>query len=261
MTNLDISTNDEGVTRIALARPERHNALDRSLIDALRNNLARLDSNTRVLVLEGVGPSFCAGADVEWMRASIELSPEANTDDAMALSDLLETLDTLPVPTVARVHGAAIGGGAGLVACCDIAVAGEAASFAFSEVRLGLIPATIGPYVLNAIDARTARRWFLSGERFDALEAYRMGLVHDVCSTADLGHRVRDRVDALLAGGRDAQRAAKSLIRDAANRPIDETLRRDVAQRLADVRAGAEAQEGLAAFAERREPNWRGRRR
>ena len=248
MTNLDISTDERGVTRVALDRPERHNALDRDLIDALRAALSRLNGDTRVLVLEGRGKSFCAGADIDWMRASVALSPGENTADAMALSDLLDTLDTLPVPTIARVHGAAIGGGAGLVACCDVAVASERARFAFSEVRLGLIPATIGPYVVRAIGPRAARLHLLAAERFDAREACRIGLVHDVCSEDDLDRRVAERIDALLAGGARAQAAAKRLIADVAGRPVDEALRRDVAQRLADIRAGDEAQRALAAF-------------
>ena len=249
---IEVRTDERGVTRVALNRPERHNALDRALIDALQATLSRLDSNTRALVLEGRGRSFCAGADLDWMRASVTLSAEENTADAMALSALLDTLDTLPVPTVARVHGAAIGGGAGLVACCDVAVASERARFAFSEVRLGLIPATIGPYVVRAIGPRAARFHFLAAERFDALEAYRIELVHDVCSQDDLDHRVTAHLDALLAGGRRAQAESKRLVADVAGRPVDETLRRDVAQRLADVRAGDEAQRALAAFLEGR---------
>jgi len=248
VSRIEVTTDERGVTRVALNRPDRHNALDRALIDTLQAALAQLDSNTRVLVLEGRGKSFCAGADLDWMRASVTLSDEANTADAMALSALLETLDSLPFPTIARVHGAAIGGGAGLVACCDIAVASERARFAFSEVRLGLIPATIGPYVLRAIGPRAARLHFLSAARFDALEACRIELVHDVCSTDNLDHRVGERVDELLAGGPRAQAAAKRLVADIVHRPVDEALRRDVAERLADVRAGDEAQSRLAEF-------------
>ena len=259
MSDLDIRTDGEGITRVTLSRPERHNALDRALIDNLHNTLARLDRNTRVLVLAGKGKSFCAGADIDWMRASAALSAEENAGDAMALSALLETLDTLHCPTIARVHGAAIGGGPGLVACCDIAVADEDTRFAFSEVRVGLIPATISPYVVRAVGPSTARRWFLSAEPFDALEAYHSGLVHDICSASDLEHNVRDRLDALLAGGMEAQRAVKALVQDATARPVDTTLQRDLAQRLAEVRAGDEAQEGLAAFLERRKPRWRKR--
>ena len=257
MADLDIRTDADGLTRVALDRPERHNALDRALIDRLRATLSRLDRDTRVLLLEGRGKSFCAGADIGWMRASVALSAEENTADAMALSALLETLDTLPCPSVARVHGAAIGGGAGLLACCDVVVASDAARFAFSEVRLGLTPATISPYVLRAIGSRAARRWFLTAERFDATVAYRLGLAHEICADADLDRRVGEIVAALLQGGPAAQTASKRLIGDVAGRPIDEALRGDVARRLAETRAGAEAQEGLAAFLDRRDPSWR----
>jgi len=259
MSDLDVRTDDDGITRVTLCRPERHNALDRSLIDHLHNTLARLDHNTRVLVLAGRGKSFCAGADIDWMRDSASLSSQENAGDAMALSALLETLDMLPCTTIARVHGAAIGGGAGLIACCDIAVADEDTRFAFSEVRVGLIPATISPYVVRAVGPSTARRWFLSGEPFSALEAYHSGLVHDICPPSDLDRNVRNRLDALLAGGSAAQRAIKKLIQDVTARPVDTTMQRDLAQRLAEVRAGSEAQEGLAAFQERRRPRWRRR--
>jgi len=256
MNDLDVRTDDEGITRVTLSRPERHNALDRSLIDHLHDTLARLDSNTRVLVLAGRGKSFCAGADIDWMLDSAALSAEENAADALALSALLETLDTLPCPTIARVHGAAIGGGAGLVACCDIAVADEDTRFAFSEVRVGVIPAMISPYVIRAVGPSTARRWFLSGEPFSALEAYHTGLVHDFCSPQDLDRNVHGRLKALLAGGTAAQCAIKKLVQDVTGRPVDTTLQRDLAQRLAEVRAGREAREGLAAFQERRKPRW-----
>jgi len=259
MSDLDVKTDADGITRVTLARPERHNALDRALIDRLHNTLARLDHNTRVLVLAGRGKSFCAGADVDWMRDSAALSSEENAGDAMSLSALLETLDRLPCPTIARVHGAAIGAGAGLVACCDIAVADEDTRFEFSEVRVGLVPATISPYVVRAVGPSTARRWFLFGESFSALEAYHSGLVHDFCSAQDLDHNVNQRLKALLAGGNAAQRAIKKLVQDVTARPVDTTLQRELAQRLAAVRAGAEAQEGLAAFQERRTPAWRKR--
>ena len=256
MASIELSTDERGVTRLAMNRPDRHNALDRASIDTLQGTLNRLDRNTRVLVLEGRGASFCAGADLDWMRASVDLTPAENTADAMALSTLLETLDTLPFPTIAQVHGAAIGGGAGLVACCDIAIAGERARFAFSEVRLGLIPATISPYVVRAIGPRAARMHFLAAERFDAPEAYRIQLVHDVCSSDDLDLRVREWIDALLAGGPEAQAASKRLIADVAGRPVDAALREDVAERLAETRAGKEAQEGLSAFIDKREAGW-----
>jgi len=254
---VEVSTDERGVTRLAMNRPDRHNALDRASIDALQAALDGLDGSTRVLVLAGRGGTFCAGADLDWMRASVDLTPAENTDDAMALSTLLESLDTLSVPTIARVHGAAIGGGAGLVACCDIAVAAERARFAFSEVRLGLIPATISPYVLRAIGPRAARMHFLAAERFDALEARRIELVHDVCPNDALDSRIETLIGALLRGGPDAQTASKRLIADVAGRPVDAALREDVADRLATTRAGGEAQEGLAAFFDKREARWR----
>ena len=256
---VDVSTDSRGVTTLALDRPERHNALDAASIATLRATLDAVRGGTRVLVLAGTGRSFCAGADLDWMRASATLTDAENRADAEALSALLAALDAFPLPTVARVQGAAIGGGAGLVACCDAVVASDAARFAFSEVRLGLIPATISPYVVRAIGPREARRLFLSAARFDALEAYRVGLVHDVCSAANLDARVEAQVEAFLAGGPIAQGAAKRLVADVAGRPIDAALRGDTAERLAEVRAGDEAQEGIAAFLERREPAWRSR--
>ena len=256
---VDVSTDSRGVTTLALDRPERHNALDAASIATLRATLDAVRGGTRVLVLAGTGRSFCAGADLDWMRASATLTDAENRADAEALSALLAALDAFPLPTVARVQGAAIGGGAGLVACCDAVVASDAARFAFSEVRLGLIPATISPYVVRAIGPREARRLFLSAARFDALEAYRVGLVHDVCSAANLDARVEAQVEAFLAGGPIAQGAAKRLVADVAGRPIDAALRGDTVERLAEVRAGDEAQEGIAAFLERREPAWRSR--
>ncbi len=257
MGSVRTNTDSRGVTTLTLDRPERHNALDATFIEEISESLEAAERDARVLVLAGNGKSFCAGADLAWMRASVDLSDADNRREAQALSDMLSALDTFACPTIARVHGAAIGGGAGLVACCDIAIASDSASFGFSEVRLGLIPATISPFVLAAIGKRRARRWFQTGERFDGLEAYRMGLLHDFCSDADLGRRVEARVADLLAGGPEAQAAAKRLIADVAGRPIDDALRADTVERLASVRAGDEAQEGLAAFLARREPAWR----
>lgn len=257
MSGVRAHTDSRGVTTLALDRPARRNALDADVIAELHAALDACVGGTRALVLAGTGRSFCAGADLAWMRASADLPPAENLREAQALSDMLHALDTLPCPTIARVHGAAIGGGAGLVACCDIAVASDSARFGFSEVRLGLIPATISPFVVAAIGGRRARRWFQSGERFDAPEALRMGLVHDVCPDDELDVRVEAHVAALLAGGPEAQAASKRLIADIAGRPIDAALRADTVRRLADVRAGDEAREGLSAFLDKREPSWR----
>lgn len=256
MTYLNTQTDDTGITTITLNRPEQYNAMDRQLMDELTITLDKLNSNTRVLVLSGAGKHFCAGADINWMKQSVNLTTEQNHDDAMALSDMLFKLNTFPQPTIARVQGAALGGGTGLICCCDIVVAEESASFAFTEVRLGIIPATISPYALAAIGPRAARRYFLSGERISALEAHRLGLVHDVCSADNLDNRVTGKIEALLACGPRAQSAAKELIVDVHDKTIDTNLRQQLATRLAGIRATDEAQEGLGAFLEKRKPAW-----
>lgn len=257
--SLEIETR-ERVATVWMNRPEAHNAFDDVLIRELTTAFEALgkDRGVRVVVLAGRGKSFSAGADLNWMKRAAEASAEENRREARLLSKLFDTLYTLPKPTVARVHGAALGGGMGLTAACDIAVAGTRASFATTEVRLGIIPAVIGPYVVAAMGQRAAQRYFLTAERFDAAEAFRLGFVHVVCEEADLDARVRDTVDALLAGGPNAQAASKTLLAHIANRPIDEALREDTAQRIAVVRATPEAKEGMAAFLEKRKPNWKG---
>ena len=261
METLEVERDARGVVTVTLSRPKVHNALSAQMMDEVAEVARRAAGDgTRAMVLTGAGTSFCAGGDLGWMQASAALSVEENAADAMALSDLLDTLDTFPCPTVARVNGAAIGGGAGLVACCDIAIASERAVFALPEVRLGFPPSTIGPYVVRAIGARAARRHLLTGERFDALEAYRIGLVHDVCSADNLDHRIGERVEALLAGGREALTATKRLIADVVDRPFDETSRREAAGRLAEMRTGEEARRRLDAFVEKRSSRRRGPR-
>lgn len=256
MSSIYSSTDLKGVTTLTLSRPERHNALNRDFIDEFKACLDSVENTTRILVIAAEGNSFCAGGDIQWMHDSVNLTPEQNQADAMALSNLLETLNSFPVPVIARVQGAAYGGGAGLACCCDIVVASEDAMFAFSEVRLGIIPATISPYALSAIGARSARRYFLTGERFDALCAYRLGLVHDVCSKDDLDNRIKDILDRLLASGSVAQKSCKQLIADIAGQPITDSMREELGQRLAEVRASDEGQEGLQAFLEKRKPSW-----
>jgi methylglutaconyl-CoA hydratase len=232
---------DDSVYRVTLARPERRNAFDAALIAELTAAFA-LVSDARVVVLSGEGPSFCAGADVEWQRSSIDLSYDENVEDAMRLYEMCEAIDTCPAPVIARVHGYALGGGSGLVACADIAVATPDAVFGFSEVRLGIIPAVISPFVLPKIGAH-ARRYFLTGERFDAETALRIGLVHEVSSAPEAV--VDELVDAILSGGADAIRAAKLLIRQ---RPTSVETARIAAER----RTSDEGQEGLRAFLDRR---------
>lgn len=247
-----------GVAWLTLSRPEMHNAFDDRLIVELTAELARLgaDPAVRAVVLTGAGRSFSAGADLHWMRRTAGYGEAENLADARALAKLMQTLNELPKPTVARVNGAALGGGAGLVACCDIVVASERAVFGTTEVRLGLIPAVIGPYVLAAIGPRHARRLMLTGERIDAAEAARLGLVHQVVPAEELDAAVGRIVADLLAGGPDAIAAAKGLIRDLALRPIGPEVIDDTAQRIAALRATPEAREGVGAFLEKRPPNW-----
>ena len=256
MAYLKTETDARGVTTITLNRPDHHNAMDRAFIDEFTAALSHLASNTRVLVIRATGKNFCAGADVKWMRASVDLSEEQNAADAMALSNLLDALNSFPCPTIACVNGAALGGGTGLVCCCDIVVADETAQFGFSEVRLGIIPATISPYVIAAIGPRVARRYFLTGERIDAVEAYRIRLTHDVCSSDNMDRRVNEKISALLAGGVAAQGAAKKLIADVSGKPIDEQLRTALSQQLAHIRTEDEAQEGFSAFMQKRPAAW-----
>ena len=238
---------DGDVLRVTLARPEARNAFDAALIGELAEAFVDV-GRARAVVLAGDGPSFSAGADVEWMRASIALDYDANVGDALALRRMLEAIDGCPAPVVARVQGHALGGGCGLVACSDVAVAAPDAVFAFSEVRLGIIPAVISPFALAKIGPSAARRYFLTGERFDAETALRIGLVHEVASDLD---RSVDRVlSELLAAGPKAARAAKRLVLDA---PLEGS---ETARRIAEQRTSVEGQEGLRAFLERRAPAW-----
>jgi len=256
MAYLKTQTDSRGVTVITLNRPEQYNAMDRAFMDELTLGIKSLSSNTRVLVIDANGRHFCAGADINWMKASTSLSVAQNRDDAMALSNMLDTLNTFHRPVIARVHGAALGGGTGLACCCDIVVACESAQFAFSEVKLGIIPATISPYALAAIGPRAARRYFITGERMDALEAYRLGLVHHVCSTDNLDTRVEEIVSAILDASPAAQKNVKSLIAEVAGRPVDTALRESLSEQLATIRTTDEAQEGLSAFLEKRPAQW-----
>jgi methylglutaconyl-CoA hydratase len=237
---------DGQVLRVTLSRPERRNAFDSALIAELTQAFADV-GDVRAVVLAGEGESFCAGADVEWQRVAIDLSFDENVEDAMRLYRMCEAIDRCPAPVVARVQGYALGGGSGLVASADIAIAARDAVFGFSEVKLGIIPAVISPFVLPKIGAH-ARRYFLTGERFDADTALRIGLVHDVVD--DLDAAVERVLGELLASGRQAVREAKRLIRE---RPAGE----ETARIAARLRAGAEGQAGLRAFLERRKPDWR----
>jgi methylglutaconyl-CoA hydratase len=248
------------VVWLTLDRPEIHNAFDDRLITELTAELERLgtDRAARAVVLTGAGRSFSAGADLNWMRRTATYGEAENLGDARALAKLMQTLNELPKPTVARVNGAALGGGTGLVACCDIVVASERAVFGTTEVRLGLIPSVIGPYVLAAVGPRHARRLMLTGERIGAAEAMRLGLVHEVVADDQLDAMVGRIVGELLKGGPDAIAAAKALVRNLAGRPITAELIDGTAQRIAALRATSEAREGIGAFLEKRTPGWLG---
>ncbi len=259
MDNLLVETDARGVATVTLNRPEIHNAFDDALIAALTREFERLekDAAVRMLVLTGAGPSFSAGADLNWMRRMGGFSPAENLADAMALSAMLRRLNDFSKPTVARVNGAAFAGGVGLISCCDIAIAASEAVFAVSEVRYGLVPGTIGPYLVAAIGSRTARRLFQTAERFTADEARRIGLVHESVPRAELDATVEKIVAMLLEGGAQSQAVSKRLAIDLANRDVDDTAMRSTAQASADARAGAEGREGTTAFLEKRKPSWR----
>jgi methylglutaconyl-CoA hydratase len=250
-TSIDIQR-AAGIVSIALARPELHNAFDETLVAELTTALASLaaDDSVRALVLTGLGNTFSAGADLEWMRRMAKASHEDNLEDALRLGVLLRALAHFPRPVLARVNGSAYGGGVGLIACCDIAIGVESAKFALSEVKLGLAPAMISPYVMAAIGARQARRFFLSGEVFDAAEATRIGLLHQCVAASELDAMLERQLHFLLKGGPAAQAECKRLILDEAM--FDERH----AELIARLRASPEGQEGMAAFLERRAPGW-----
>ena len=239
---------DGDVLRVTLARPESRNAFDATLITELSETFVDVGTS-RAVVLAGDGPSFCAGADVEWMRASAGLDYEANVADANALRRMLEAIDACAAPVVAAVHGHALGGGAGLTACADVVIAHEDTVFAFSEVKLGIVPAVISPFALRKIGESAARRYFVTGERFDAATALRIGLVGEV--TDDLTASVDHVLGELRSAGPRAARAAKRLVLDRPDGP-------ETARRIAERRTSDEGQEGLRAFLERRSPSWRG---
>jgi methylglutaconyl-CoA hydratase len=257
METIAVEVND-GVALLALARPDVHNAFDDVLVAELTAALEALDRDpsVRAVVLMGQGRSFCAGADLNWMKKMAGYGHAENLADAKALAAMLSTLRHLTKPTIARVHGAAFGGGVGLVACCDIAVATQLATFALSEAKLGLVPATISPYVIEAIGARQARRYFLTAERFTAAEAFRIGLVHDIVPDEEIDERINELLGHLLVAGPCAQAEAKALIRGVAHRQIDADLVAGTAECIAVVRASAEAREGVAAFLAKRTPKW-----
>lgn len=259
MAIIETDIDGRGAATIWLNRPEVHNAFDDTLIATLTQELRRIeaDPKVRVVVLAGRGKSFSAGADLNWMKRMAGYTEAENRRDAEGLAELLRTLNFLNKPTIAAVQGNAYAGGVGLVACCDIAFAVEKASFALTETRLGLIPATIGPYVAAAIGERAARRYFLTAEAFTAAEAHRIGLVHEVCKADHLPILVAQVIDTLVACGPNALAAAKDLIWRVGRAPVDAGMIADTARRIAEIRVSPEGREGIASFLEKRKPKWR----
>ena len=258
--NLRLANDARGVATLTLNRPERRNAFDDAIIRELTDAFRAIgaDPAVRALVLTGEGVAFSAGGDLNWMRRMAGFGEAENFSDAMALATMLRTLNELPKPTVARVNGAAFAGGVGLICCCDIAVAAAEAVFSISEVRLGLVPATIAPYVVAAIGTRAARRYNLTGEQFTGAEALRIGLVHELAPLVDLDAAVERVIAALLVGGTRAQARAKRLIAEIADQPVTDSLMVLTARTIAEARASDEGREGVASFLERRKPSWRG---
>jgi methylglutaconyl-CoA hydratase len=251
-------TISDRIGHVTLNRPELRNAFNEHSIAELALAFDELGRNelVRAIVLAAAGPAFCAGADLNWMKKMAGYSDSENRADAMRLADMLRTIYTCPKPVVAKVQGDCYAGGMGLVAACDIAVAVDTANFCLSEVKLGLIPATISPYVIKAMGEQAARRYFLTAERFDAREAHRIGFVHEIVQAADLDTRVAGIVQALANNSPNAVREAKKLVREIAGQPVAEALLEDTADRIAGIRASLEGREGVASFLEKRRPSW-----
>lgn len=247
-----------GIATVTLNRPEKHNAFDDTIIAELREAFDALAEreDVRVIVLASNGKSFSAGADLGWMKRMAEYDFGHNLKDAELLAGMLKSLHDLPQPTIARVQGAAFGGAVGLVSCCDMAVGSQRASFSLSEVKIGLMPATISPYVIKAIGERASRRYFTTAERFDAVEAHRIGLLSEVVTEDQLDEAVGALVNTLLANGPAAVRAAKDLIANVAGKEITAQLIEDTCVRIAHIRVSEEGQEGLGAFLSKRSPHW-----
>lgn len=248
----------DGNATVMLNRPEVHNAFDPEMVDALTATLKKLESNDKVraIVITGAGRNFCAGADIEHMKKTAKFSRAQNADNARATAMMLRTLYTLEKPTIACVRGAARGGGVGLVSACDIAIGERGATFRLSEVKLGIIPAMISPFVIGAIGRRHAHRYMLSGEEFDSAEAYRIGLLHDICEEPELNAVVGRMLANLYSSGPNAIVSIKKLIPQVAAARVDEALMEMLAERIAEIRTTKEAQEGLSAFLEKRKTAW-----
>ena len=256
-TTLDI-TRDGAVARVFLNRPDVRNAFNDTVIAELTAAFRELgaDASLRAIVLGGHGKAFCAGGDLNWMRTMADYSWEQNRDDAQGLADMLWTLYTCPLPLVGRVHGDCYAGGVGLAAVCDLLVAADAMHFCLSEAKLGLLPATIGPYVVRALGEQASRRYFITAERFSAAEAHRLGFVHELASADTIDAKVAAIVQTLVANGPAAVKASKRLVQDLAGQPLTPRLRADTARRIADIRASDEGRAGVQAFLNKRAPPW-----
>ena len=255
---LDVSRPTPQVARVWLNRPEVRNAFNEQVIAALTATFAELsqDKELRVVVLGAHGKAFCAGADLNWMKAMAGYSWEQNRADAQQLADMLWTLDQCPVPIVGRIQGDCYAGGMGLAAVCDVLVAVEGATFCLSEARLGLLPATISPYVVRALGQPASRRYMVTAERFSAERAHALGMVHELATAETLDQKVDELVRTLVANGPQASRACKRLVQDVSGVPISEALRAETARRIADIRASDEGREGVASFLNKRQPAW-----
>lgn len=258
MEKLQVEIDHRGCATLRLNNPERHNCFDGELITGMTEALEQLASSSRVRVVTlcSTGKSFCAGADLIWMGQTADCTPEENLEEAQHLATLFKTLKQIPKPTIALVQGATYGGGIGLVAACDIALAGDAATFCLSEVKLGLIAATIAPYLIAAVGERSARRYLISAEPFSADEALRIGLVHQVVAPEQLESTAHTLIRQLLQNGPAALTATKQMIDEIVNRPLDDSLQQLTAKRIAAVRASPEGREGVRAFLQKRKPSW-----
>lgn len=258
-TTVTVSIDSRGVATVTMDNPDKHNAFDDQIIAQLTEAFTALDANpaVRAMVLQGTGKSFSAGADLNWMRRMAAYSYEENLADARKLAHMLHTLNFMTKPTIARVHGAAFGGAVGLVSCCDIAVGSPKANFCLSEVRIGLAPATISPYVVAAIGQRASRRLFQTAERFNADTALRLGLLSEIVSEEALDDAINAQIDMLLGNGPEAMKASKQLVFDVADKPIDEALIQSTSELIAGLRVSTEGQAGLTAFLEKQSPPWK----
>ena len=257
MSTLDLTVND-GVATITLSRPDVRNAFNEEVITELKNAFSEAGQAmaVRCVVLAALGPAFCAGADLNWMRRMADYTRDENLADAGQLAAMLRAIYECPKPTIARVQGDVFAGGLGLVAACDMAVSVDTAIYCLSEVKLGLIPATISPYVIRAMGARASHRYFLTAERFSAAEAHRLGLVHEVVTADALDAKVAELTSALVSASPNAVRACKRLLHDVAGRDMDDTLVAHTVAGIADIRASAQGKEGVQSFLQKRKPNW-----